>query len=398
MGEQGVAPDDEISLLDLLIVLAKHKLFLVEFPFIIGIFASAISYVLPIIFTASMTILPPQQSASAASALLGQLGGILGGASGALRNPSDLYVGILKSRTVGERLISRFALQEVYETERMSDTLGALMGNSKFNVGKDGLIKIEVSDESAKRSADIANAYYEELVKLTQTLAVTEASQRRLFFEKQVALVRNNLAAAEIAAKQGMERGGLAKVDDQGRAMLEMSARLRAQISAKEVQIGAMRTFAAAENPQMVQAQQELIVLRRELSHLEGVTPADASVTQSGKVDSQGLANLQRLREVKYHETIYELLIRQLELARIDEAKDTSVIQILDAAVEPDKRSSPKRTLLVTLSVLVAIFLSLIIIFILEAIQKAKLDQSQAGRLAMLRKYMGSSSKKIKEF
>ncbi len=253
--------------------------------------------------------------------------------------------------------------------------------------GKDGIITIEVDDESPRRAADLANAYVDELKKLTKVLAVTEASQRRLFFEQQLVQAKDNLIAAEIAARQGLQKGGIAQVDAQGRSMIEVTARLRAQISAKEVQLGAMRTFAAEGNPELQRTQEELQSLRRELSRIEGSSPI-AAIGRGDALGNSGLDNLGRLRDVKYHEFLYEFLAKQYELAKIDEAKDATVIQVMDQAIEPDRRSKPKRALIVVLTFLVAGVVSVIIVFMRETMDRAKSDPERATKINTLRAYI----------
>src|SRR6266568_2666892 len=384
------AEEDEVSLLDLLIVLAKHKWIVLGVPFVVAIAAAIVSLLLPSIYTGSARILPPQQSASAASALLNQLGGALGGLAGTaggalgIRSPNDLYVGMLKSRTVADNLISRFELSKVYDEERLSDARKRLEKETTVMPGKDGIITIEVDDESPRRAADLANAYVDELKKLTKVLAVTEASQRRLFFEQQLVQAKDNLIAAEIAARQGLQKGGIAQVDAQGRSMIEVTARLRAQISAKEVQLGAMRTFAAEGNPELQRTQQELGALRRELSRIEGSSPI-AAISGRDTAGNSGLDNLGRLRDVKYYEFLYELLAKQYELAKIDEAKDATVIQVMDKAIEPDRKSKPRRSLIVLLSTLVALFASILWAFAREAAAWAQGNPKHVSRLKSLR-------------
>jgi tyrosine-protein kinase Etk/Wzc len=181
--------DDEISLLDLLIVLAKHKKMILGVTFGAAVVSAIISLLLPNIYTGTAKVLPPQQSQSTASMMLGQLGGLAGLAGGSLgiKNPNDLYVGMLKSRTVADNIIARFELQKLYDQDTMVGTRNEFADNSSITTGKDGLITIEFEDRDPKRAAAIANAYVEELDKLTQSLAVTEAAQRRLFFERQLA-------------------------------------------------------------------------------------------------------------------------------------------------------------------------------------------------------------------
>src|SRR5204863_10200811 len=206
--------------------------------------------------------------------------------------------------------ITRFDLNKIYKEEFQSDTRKVLGGNTAITAGKDGIISIEVDDKDPKRAADLANAYVDELIKLTKVLAVTEASQRRLFFENQLLQAKDNLTAGEMLARQGLQKGGLAQVDAQGRSMIEVTARLRAQISAKEVQLGAMRTFAAEGNPELHRTQQELEALKRELSRIEGSSSV-AVVGRGNETGNSGLNNLGRLRDVKYYEFLYELLAKQ---------------------------------------------------------------------------------------
>ena len=389
---QSPPADDEVSLLDLLIVLAKHKRIVLGIPLAAAIAAAIISLLLPNIYTGTTRLLPPQQSASAASALLSQLGGVLGGLTGAAggtlgRNPNDLYVGMLKSRTVADNLIARFELDKVYDQSLQSGVRSTLQGNTTIVAGRDGIIVVEVDDRDPKRAAELANAYVDELMKLTRVLAVTEASQRRLFFERQLLQVKDNLAAAELAARQGLQKGGLAQVDAQGRSMIAVTARLRAEMSAKEVQLGAMRTFAAEGNPELQRTQQELEALRRELARVEGSSP----IAAAGKGDAKGntgLDNLGRLRDLKYHEFLYELLAKQFELAKIDEAKDATIIQVMDKAIEPDRKSRPRRTLIVFMWTLLALFAAVVWAFVREAATRARADPEQASRLGTLRGYL----------
>jgi tyrosine-protein kinase Etk/Wzc len=182
-----------------------------------------------------------------------------------------------------------------------------------------------------------------------------------------------------------MSHGGLVKVDDQGRALVETTARLRAQATVKEVQIGAMRSFATEQNPQMLAAQQELQVLKNELAKIEGT--ANSKKDSVSNDASQGMKNLGLLRDVKYYETVYELMAKQFEIAKIDEAKDPSLIQVVDKAVVPDRKSKPKRSLIVLLSTLAAGFAAVLWAFVKEGMEKARMNPESAERLAAFRRY-----------
>jgi uncharacterized protein involved in exopolysaccharide biosynthesis len=224
-------------------------------------------------------------------------------------------------------------------------------------------------------------------MKLTKVLAVTEASQRRLFFERQLEQAKDSLTAAELAARQGLQKGGLAQVDAQGRSMIEVTARLRAQISAKEVQLGVMRTFAAEGNPELQRTQQELEALRRELARIEGVSPV-AAVGKKEPSGGSGLDNLGRLRDVKYYEFLYELLAKQYEVAKIDEAKDATIIQVLDKAIVPDRKSKPRHAMIVLLSAFVAFLFAILAAFIREGVARAAGNPRGAERLRSVRRYL----------
>ena len=169
--------------------------------------------------------------------------------------------------------------------------------------------------------------------------------------------------------------------------MIEVTARLRAQVSVKEVQLGAMRTFAAEGNPELQRTQQELDVLRRELARIEGSSPA--SVLGKGDASGNtGLDNLGRLRDVKYYEFLYEMLAKQYELAKIDEAKDSTVIQVLDKAIEPDRKSKPVRSVIVILSTLFGMMIGIGLAFVLEVLTNVNRDPRQAFRLQVLKRYL----------
>ncbi|MFY9327264.1 MAG: Wzz/FepE/Etk N-terminal domain-containing protein [Georgfuchsia sp.] len=379
--------EEEISLLDLAIVLAKHKKMVLGFPFAVAVLAVVISLLLPNVYTATTRILPPQQEQSAASAMIAQLGSIAGlaGSAAGIKNPADLYIGMLNSRTIADSLIKRFDLNAVYDEKYQSGTRKQLDSLTNITSGKDGIITIEFDDKDPKRAADIANAYVDELFNMTKNLAVTDAAQRRLFFEKQLAQTRVELVKAETAAREAISNGGLVRVDAQGRTLVETTASLQAQATVKEVEIGAMRSFATEQNPQMLAAQQELQVLKNELAKIEGT--ANNKQGSNSSDASQGMKNLGLLRDMKYYEVVYELMAKQFEAAKIDEAKDPMLIQIVDKAVVPDYKSKPKRALIVLLSALAAGFAAVLWAFVKEGLEQARQNPESAERLALFRRY-----------
>lgn len=356
----------------LLIVLAKNKKLILTTTLLAAGSAALISFALPEVYRSGTKLLPPQQAQSGAAALLAQLGGAAGAVAGAagIKNPNDLYVGMLKSRTVADKLIKQFDLKKVYETDSLERTRKMLEDNTTIVAGKDGLITIDVEDENKKLVAPLANGYVAELLRLTRVLAVTEASQRRLFFEQQLELSKNNLAQAEMTLKGALDTHGVTSVDSDSRAIVETVARLRAAISAKEIQLSSMRAFVTPNNQEFKRTQEELISLRSEISKLENGRPETASSPVAGG-DKKGLENIKILRDVKYHQMLYELLAKQYEVARLDEAKDTAVVQVLDPAVEPEKKFKPKRALMVLMAGIFGFLIAIAVAFLLESRRKA---------------------------
>lgn len=377
---RGDADVPGFSVVALLTVLARHKKAIVRFPLIIGLVTAAISFALPDVYKSSTKLLPPQQSQGGAAALLSQLGGVASAAAGiaGIKNPNDMYVGMLKSRTVADRLIARFGLLAAYDVKLMEKARKELEANTLITSGKDGLITIEVEDKDRKKVANIANGYVEELYGLSKVLAITEASQRRMFFERQLELAKDNLANAEVKLKGALDTQGVISVDGQSRALIETVGRVRAQMSAKEIQLRSMQAFVTASNPAYQRVQEELSSLRSELDKLENGRPALGNgPSQNGK---DGLENIKVLRDVKYYQMLYELLAKQYEVARLDEAKDPSIVQVLDRAVEPERKFKPKRALMVLVATFLAFFAAVAWAYIREANRIARLIPAEAAR------------------
>jgi len=388
--------DDEIDLLDLLIVLAKRKRLIAAITIGAAVLAGIVSLLLPNRYTATTKILPPQQSQSASSMLLNQLAGggmgplaALAGSSLGLKNPSDIYIGILKSRSIQDALIQQFNLMSVYRDKRLSDTRKDLSGYSDIVAEKEGLISISVEDKDPRRAAAVANAYVDDLRQVTQHLAISEASQRRLFFEQQVQQAKEDLSNAELALKETEQKTGMIQLDSQAKAVIEAIGNLRAQVAAKEVQLQAMQSFATEQNPQRILVQQQVAGLREQLRKLEGQAGGDGDpVLGTGKIPGAGLEYVRKLRDVKYYETIFELLAKQYEAAKIDESREAAVIQVLDQATEPDRKSSPKRLLIIALCAICGLMIGCVSALISEAVARVQLDPERATQISRLRQLL----------
>lgn len=389
--EDEALDEPSISILDILIVLAKYKKFITGIALGLTLMAALVTFLIPNEYTATTRLLPPQQNQSGAAALLSQLGGVAGMAAGVagLKNSSELYVGMLASRTVGDRLIARFDLKKVYDVEFDDKARKELVKNTKITAEKNGLITIDVEDRDGKRAAAIANAYVDELKQLTRTLAVTEAAQRRMFFERQLETAKDNLANAEVALKGAIDTRGVISVDVESRAVMETMARLKAQISAKEIELNSMRAFVTSTNPNFLRVSEQLASLRSELSKLENGRTSPTEGDTSDKKQA-GLDNIKLLRDVKYYQMLYEMLAKQFEVARLDEAKEPSIIQVLDVAIVPERKSKPQRTLIVIGAAVLSTIVAVLLAFLIEFQRKAAASPADAARWAELRGHLRS--------
>jgi tyrosine-protein kinase Etk/Wzc len=375
-----------------LLVMAKRKSLIIKFVLAGAIFSVVVSLLLRNVYTATTRIMPPQQSQSLSmTAMMSQLGPLaaLAGQGLGLRTPSDIYVAMLRSNTVADTLIDRFSLMKVYGSKLRVDARKALENRSLITAGKEGIISIAVDDKDPHRAADLANAYVAELEKLTKVLAVSEAAKRRLFFERETKLAMDDLGAAELSLKQTQEKTGLILLEPQSRAMIESLAALRARVAAKEVEVKAMSSFAAPENPDLIRTEQELAALKEQLAKLEkgNGNPSFADVPIEN-VPSAGLEYLRKFREVKYREALFELLAKQYEAAKIDEARDTFLVQQLDVAQPPERKSWPARGLICIAATMLAFLVAMLMAFFLERLEESEKDPQFAGQLQLFRYYL----------
>lgn len=395
--------DEEVHPLDYLIILVKHSRLIIYTSALVTLLTLGYLLTQPNQYTAKATILPPQQNITLSSQLLDSMGISSGVGAGAaavggglaaflgLKSPGDIYVGLLNSTTVFDRMIERFKLKEAYELELIDMVRKKLAGRSDMKTGKDGLITIAMTDESPKKAAEMANAFVEELDRLLQDIAVKDANNQLAFLEKEREQVSLQLTQAENALKTFSEKSSVIQIDAQARGMIEYIAQLRANIDAKEVQLQVMRKHATPSNYDLIRTETEIKGLREKLRAAEGQAADQACVGDvciaTGKIPSLGLEYFRLYREVKYQETLYQLFTKMVELARIDAARNLMVekVQVVDNAVPPDLKSKPKRVLI---SLLVGIITFIIMVFVAFGREYwARLSQTESVRLQELSQY-----------
>jgi tyrosine-protein kinase Etk/Wzc len=368
----------EISVIEIITRLSLEKWLIAKVVVAAVFLGGIVCFVLPVRYTASTRIMPPQQAAPAAAILMNQLvsasTGSLAAAAGmglGLKSPNDIYVGLLTSRPIADAIIEQFGLAKVYHATDMTSTRKKLAGRTEIESEKNGFISIAVADEDKVRAAQIANAYTKGLRELTKTLAVTEASQRRLFYEEQLAQAKAGLVAAELSFQQVQQNKGLIQLDGQAKAMIEGVARMRAEVAAKEVELQALRSYSTDRNPEVELAERELSSMQTEVAQMEQKRRSTGFTDLGlGDVPGAGMDYLQAEHELKYKQTVFDLLVKQYDMARLDEAKDAVIIQVVETAIPPDRRSSPQRRLIVTLFTVVGLLAACSYVLVHAAVQR----------------------------
>lgn len=381
--------EHEIDLLDLLLVLAARKRLIVGVTAAAVLLTAVVSLVLPPVFLAETRILPPQTNTSMAAQVMSQLGAAsaLLGAAPALRSPSELHIELVRSRPVLERVVDRFDLAKVYGTDSREETLRVLRERVRARDHvKSGIITVGVEDRDPKRASAMANALIEELRNLNRGLSITEASQRRLFFEEQLKDAREALSRAEEAMKGFQERSGAVQIDAQAAAVIGGISELRAQIAAKEVQLRVMRTYSTPRNPDVVRAEEELGGMLEQLSRLEAAGDGGGVMVPTGNLPAASTEYARRMRDLRFSETLHGLLLSQYQAARIDEARDAVLIQVVEQAVPPETRAKPRRTLMVVLAGMAGLFMGILGAFVMEYRDNAARDPGRGEKLAALRR------------
>ncbi|HZC43433.1 MAG TPA: Wzz/FepE/Etk N-terminal domain-containing protein [Acidobacteriaceae bacterium] len=401
---RGDAPthDDSVDMLDLALILAARKWFIFLCSFLAALVTAIVVLIMPVTYTATTSMLPPQQEESSASMMLEKLGGLasmVGGGGGGvasmmgLKKPDDLYIGLLQSDTVMDGIVHRFDLMHVYKAKKFSDARKMLDSKTKIISQKSSLISISVKDHDAKRAAAIANAYVAGLHELMSHLAVTSAAQRRVFFEQQVEQAKAKLSDAEVALERTELKTGIIQPQGQAQAVIVTIMQLRAQIAASEVELGALRTSATDQNPEVITLQSQIAALREQLADFEKGHPGSAVIagnvlTPTSQVPAASLEYLRGMRDVRYQEMLFDFMAQQYEMAKVDEAKQSQMIQVVDPALVPDRRSWPLRTLLTLLAFFLGAVFSMCWTISQSAYERAKEDPETAMKLHQLRQQL----------
>ncbi len=379
-------PDD--SMLDFLTHLIQRKWLIARFTGASLTLGLILFFVLPVHYTAVTRIMPPKQTQSTTSFLnseiiMGSLAEAAG--NGLLTDPNAIYMGLLKSRPVADAIIARFQLTSVYRVRDMTGARRTLENRTKILSEPSTLISITVSDSNRARAAAIANAYTEQLRELTKSISVSEASRRRLFFGEQLNTQKEALIAAELAFQRVQLSKGLIHLDSQANVLIGGLAMLRAQVAARQVELQALQSYSTERNPDVQLAERELSAMQAELAQMEQHSgPPGSSAIALTDVPKAGLDYIRAQRELQYQQAFFDMLLRQYEAARLDEAKEAAVIQVVEPAIEPDRRTSPRLLIILPLAAFIGLFLGCLAALLLHRLDLERADPEGAEAIRRL--------------
>ena len=383
-GEEG------LSLLDLLLVLARRKRLIFRVTALLAVAGIAASLLMTEIYDSSSRILNPVQKSSVLNLMEQQAGAVADLLS--VGEKGNVYVSMLKSRNVQDRVLDRFApknwrdLAGPGKEMKRKDLVGEFIGELAVTAEKDNTILVTVSYTDQGKVADIANAYVEELQILANEFVLSEAAQRRGYFEAELGKARKALSDTEARFREYQEKTGVYMGEAQLTANIQNRINMRAQIAAKEIQLRSLLSYATRQNPEVVKLQKEITGLKEEIARLEEDPGTGDPLNPQGGMPAARFEYLEKYREWKFQEILYNTLLKLFETARLDEAYTPVVIQVLDRAVTPEQRSSPNRKLIVVLAAFLGFFLSVFLAFVAEAWKRASEDPEQKHKVEEFRR------------
>lgn len=362
--------------------------------------ATAVAFLIPKKYTSTTQLMPPDQSSGSGLAMLASLAGkaagpslgALGGELLGVKTTGDLFAGVLQSRTVEDDLISKFDLRKLYGDKRWEDARKTLSQNTGVSIDqKSGIMSISVTDKSPQRAADMAEEYVAELNRIVTNLNTSSAHRERVFLEGRLSQVQQNLESAEKQFSQFASKNTAIDIQEQGKAMIEAGATLEGQLIAAQTELEGLRQIFTDNNIRVRETQARIDEIQRQIQKLGGnsagskveskATPssADSLYPSIRELPILGVTYADLYRQMKVQEAVFEALTQEYELAKVEEAKETPSVKVLDPANVPEKKSSPHRLLIM----LAGTFLSgtFGIAWVLASAKWQKIDQRDPGKM-----------------
>jgi capsule polysaccharide export protein KpsE/RkpR len=381
-----IAHAGELDLFALFMLLRRHIRRIFLFSLVTTLLMVVFTLAVKPRYSATVAFLVPlpnaATSAAAAAFLQSANADIVGG------GPTSVYVDMLKSHVIADEIINQFGLMQIYKVKELNLAENALWRNTKVEDQREGLINVTVQAGDPKLAANLANAYLAQLEQLNERLAIGSASLQRRYYEQEMVKEKNHLADAEVALRQTQESTGVIAPQLQEQSGLSAADQTRAQLRARQVELGALLQGATQQNPEVIRLQAEIGSLESQLKAMQNGGGGPAVSNPAAKVPGQVLAYVRNEREVKFHEALFEMLAHQYESAKEQEAKDFSTIQVLDPATVPERKSWPPRTLYCLIAIVAGALLG-VLYTVIEAFvgvvvgnprNREKLQQFKTGK------------------
>jgi uncharacterized protein involved in exopolysaccharide biosynthesis len=393
-----VQSDRDDSLLSYIEVIIKYRKMICYVVGTTSILSMIVALVWPNMYKATARVLPPRVTSSGISALFSNGDDSLTGLAGNLLRsptPASQYVGIMRSRTVVEALNQKFDLENIYGCKYIEDVAEKLKQRSTIAISKkDQIIIVSVIDRDPQRAADMANAYIDMLDQINRKLNITQGKRKRLFLESRVKKVHGDLNMAEMELKSFQEKYHLVSIAEQAKVALEGAAEIKGMIIAAETELEVFKQFGTERQIEAVMLKAKIEELHK---HLNTIEQGEKSETNSyddpgmnkdsnfyipiDQLPRLGMQLMRLTREAKLLEKLFELLTAQYEMAQIEEAKDVNTIQILDSAIPPERKHSPKIFVIVFSSMIVSALFAVLLSFILEYYSASKLAEKTNAQI-----------------
>lgn len=367
----------------------------VAFYFVLG--STLIAFLIPSRYDSTARLMPPDNKPSSGLALAAaSMSGnsSIGAAASELlgmRTSSDVFVGILSSRTVQDKLIQKFDLRHVYWTRNMEDARKILTSRTSVSVDrKSQIIAITVSDRSPQRSAALAQAYIEELDHLVADLSTSSARRERIFIEGRLQSVTRDLEDAEKQLADFSSKNAAIDIKEQGKAMVEAAATLQGQLIASQSELEGLKQIYTDENVRVRTVQARIRELQGQLEKMGGKAEGNSSASAGSNSDGSLYPSIRKLpllavtfgdlyRRTKVQEAVFETLTKEYELAKVEEAKEIPTVKVLDPPDVPEKKSFPPRMVIVLFGAVLGLSVGIVFVFVHDVWQSV--DSGDPGKV-----------------
>ena len=376
------AEKEKINLYTYLSLLIGYRRFIFLNFLGVCVVVAILSLFLPSWYTANTTILPPQREGLGLGLASSLMGGISEfGTSMSLplmASPSDVMAAILKSRAVAFVVIEKEELMETYQAKTKEDALMELFSHTEVEVTPEGIISLSFEDKDRFKAACVANRFVEELDRVNRETNISQAKNARIFIEERLAQTKKNLTKAEENLRKFQEENKAVSLNEQMRASIEGAADLKAQMVAAEIELNVLRKTMSPSHPQIQGLKSRINEIKKQLDIWEFGNQKEESKEEKildvpfSQVPTLSMELARLVREVRIQSAVFELLTNQYEQYKIQETRDTPTIQVLDKAIPPERRSKPRRAVLVGLAGILSLLTSVVFVFGLEYFKKSK--------------------------